>query len=152
MCEWREYVVPVAGSGDGAKVRQHVCYEILFIESIKTDAGPAGDSRNGREGLTPEELGRRQEVKVSALWELAMCGLFIQSPAFFFCIYCYHEWEECGCRGPPAVVNSLFRLFWFQSLNMDGHQVRQEVPLPVERSPWPELNIFMKFYNTLGPR
>lgn len=99
MCERREYVVPVAGSGDGAKVRQHVCYEILFIESIKTDAGPAGDSRNGREGLTPEELGRRQEVKVSALWELAMCGLFIQSPAFFFAFIVITSGRSVGAVG-----------------------------------------------------
>lgn len=64
-------------------MRQHGCYESLFIENIKTDAGPAGDSRSGREILSPEELGRRQEVEVSALWELVMCGLFIQSRAFF---------------------------------------------------------------------
>lgn len=80
MCERREEAVPVAGGGEAAEVRQHVCYGILFIDSTKADAGPAGDSRNGREGLSPEELGNRDQ--------------FIMGIVFAF--MCYREWEESG--------------------------------------------------------
>lgn len=84
MCERREEAVPVAGGGEAAEVKQHIRYGILFI--AKADAGPAGDSRNGREGLSPEELGRRQEIEISSLWELVEWRHFIKSWTLF-CIY-----------------------------------------------------------------
>lgn len=86
MCERREEAVPVAGGGEAAELRQHGRYGIFFIESIKADVGPAGDSRNGREGLSPEELGRKQEIAVSSLWELVVGRFFIKSWTLS-CIY-----------------------------------------------------------------